>query len=684
MNEEQPDDSWMDDPKQSLVPSVRDATRKKPARQKAKPNKKKPSKVQTTADAIAADAPAPPTEDDIRDAIENAPEAAAIDPPANKGDKPAGSGRPPPPPRTRPKGQIWDDCPVTPLGVCGDYSYWLDANNQMRHAKKLEAQVIQSLFGHQIPKLIYHFPQWTKGDPPQRAKNRFDQTHASITMHAAASECGVFNPENAVRGQGAWQGDEGELIYHQGDAVLVGGKRVKPGKVGPHIYPALPPVPPPHEGDTSTDPVPELLRVLETWNWTQPDTHPFIALGMIATQMLCGALDWRPVFWLLAPAGAGKSELQKLLRYLHGDTGLIQSTDVTKSGLTSQLGQSSLPVAVDELEPGDERSSKERDIITLARVAASGGRWFRGSADQTGVGGQVYSAFLFSSILIPGVMKTQDVQRLIRLELRPLDKGAKKPNMQPRTWRARGARIKRFLIDRWPTWSERLELWRAALERAGITGRDADNWGTVLAMADMAQNADLPDDAVTDAWAKKVAFLATADREDTNNDAEAMLLHLMSQPMDVHRRGELFTVAQWVMTAACLPSAPGALRSSSEDGAFLDKHAQQDNANTKLAKYGMRVIREGAEASLFLANSKLHGLLQLFQGSDWAGGVWQQSAARVPGAERGAPRSLAGIRTRGYEIPLRSVPGLLALPADKDKASLGGPSPDVSDVDDFA
>jgi len=587
----------------------------------------------------------------------------------------------------RPEGELYDNCPVVPLGVRGDFIYILDVLGQLRCVKKCEAQTIQSLFGHQIPELCYKFPQWTRDEDSGsmvRKRGKFDQGAASMALYAAASECGVFNPENAVRGVGAWTDDDGKLIYHAGDKIWCEGEWKRPGRMGGRIYPAFPPIPRPLDATTTTDPVPEILKTLETWNWTSPETHPFLTLGMIGAQMLSGALDWRPVFWLLAPAGAGKSELQKMLKLMHGDAGLVQTTDATKSGITSKLGQSSLPVAVDELEPGDERSSKEKDIITLARVAASGGEWFRGTSDQTGVGGKVYSTFLFSSILIPGVMKTQDVQRLIRLELKPLPKGIAKLHLEPRTWRRRGAALKALLFDRWDTFPERIGIWRHALEKHDVTGRDADNWQTVLAIADMALSEDIMDETSMSGWCEKIAFLVNADREETHNDADAMLLHLMGQPFDPYRRGEQFNVAQWIMAAAGLTGAPAGVPKGVDDQT-IDPDVRRRECNAILAKYGLRVQGTGEEAKLFIANQAIHGLNELFRNSQWHGGVWKQSASRVPGAQPTPnPLTLAGIRSRGYELPVRHIPGLTSFPMDKARKSVVDAVSGSSAADDEA
>ncbi|MEM9579069.1 MAG: hypothetical protein AAF891_00160 [Pseudomonadota bacterium] len=685
MSDDAPDMSWLEDNSKSLAP-VKPAA-KKPASKKAPKRPKKPSKVETLADHQADRAPTP---EELRDALENAPEvppAGGSAPPAKPPKQPPGGG---PGPSGRKRGEIFDDCPVVPLGIHGDQHYFLDVLGQMRKAKKLEGHNLMSMFGHQVAKLCYHFAQWRTNDDgeKERIPGKFNAYGAAMVMYSACSELGTFNPDNAVRGVGAWTDEDGNLVYHTGDVVLHQGKKHKPGRVAGHIYPAQPMIPHPHDGDTPTDPVPEIMRTLQTWNWTQPDVQPFLVLGMICVQMMGGALDWRPVFWLLAPAGAGKSELQKMIKLLHGDAGLVQTTDATKSGITSKLGQSSLPVSVDELEPGDERSTKERDIIMLARVAASGGEWFRGSADQSGIGGKVYSAFLFSSILIPGVMKTQDVQRLIRLELKPLDEKVAKLNLQPRTWRRRGAILKQLLIERWETWPERLSIWRHELETAGVTGRDADNWSTVLAMADMATQEDMPDEGTTASWAKKIAFVAHAGRDDTMNDADAMVLHLMGQPLEPWSRGDHYTVAQWILAAANLPGAPKSLVSQlSGDSSYddVDARERQKRANEKLARFGLRVAGTKAEPQLFIANKQIQGLLDLFKGTEWAGGVWTQSASRIPGAHPAPnPLTLAGIPSRGQLVPLKSIPGLMSLPMDAASVVAGsGSAGDASDVDDF-
>lgn len=600
------------------------------------------------------------TPDRLADELRGAPEA----PRPEQGDPPPAP--PDGPVILDPRGKPVPDSPVTPLGKAGDLACFLDATGQLTRIKKLDIQSLHSLYAGRIEHLLAHWPKMQKTDDGlQPKRGEFDQTAVSLSLWQACGRLGIFNAATGVRGVGAWIDDEGALIYHLGNRILYNGDQLRPGRIGEHIYPAASPIPAPTRD--GPDPVPAIMETVETWNWALPELHPFVVLGVIGCQMLSGALRWRPVTWLTAPAGAGKSGFQEMLQYLHGD-GLIQSADASKAGITSRVGQSSLPVALDELEPGDERDSRKvNDIITLARVAASGGEWSRGSSDQTAVGGKVYSTFLFSSILIPGAMKTQDVQRLIRLDMHKLE-DSKGLSLDPKTWRARGARLKGLLIQRWPSLRDRVARYRQALELAGVAGRAADNWEIVLAMADMAEAEALPNETKTQHWARLVALTVSADREDVQNDADAMLAHLLGQPMDPYRRGEQYTVAQWLMVAAGLPGAPPQLCPAEGDGP-AEKERRQRTANDLVSQYGLRIYIED-EPVLFIANRGPALQSRLFEGTDWRGGAWSQSAKRVPLAYVSqTTKTLAGSRTRGVMIPLRSIPALCAFPEDKGQAS---------------
>lgn len=617
----------------------------------------------------------------LGDEIDNAPEAEGPGPDA--GPRPKNPDRPdpdrgppsPPPSRpARPHGQIWDGCPVRPLGVNGATYFYLDTHSQMRPIAKHDAQSIMMLFGHRLPALCHAFPQFDKDGAAK--KGRFDQTSSAMAMIAACSERGLFNPDGAVRGVGAWADDDGQLIYHMGDEMLIGAETAPPDSHQGKIYPAFPAIPHPAIAAKTSTAAAETLETFAAWNWERPEIDPMICLGMVGIQMMGGALSWRPTFWNTGPRSTGKSTFQNLLKHLHGPGGLIQSTDTTKSGITSQIGQSSLPVAVDEFEPDPENTAKERAIIDLARVASSGGNWFRGSADQRGVSGNVYSTMFFSSILIPGTMGAADRSRLVVLSLQELSKDAAPLTIRAETWRNRGAVLKRLLIDRWPTWPQRLDLWREALAGARVTGRNNDNYATILAMADMALSEALPTADTLTGWASKVAAQVAGEIAEIGSDATDVLMHLLSQPFDPFRRGQRHSVATWLKAAGWRPgagrrlfgTADGQEALADEQSGELESHSKR--ANQALASIGLRVIGDALQPELFVSTGKMQGLLDLFAKSEWRGGAWSQSLKRVPGAYTPrASRYMDGQQTKGTVVPFGAMPGLMAL----DGAEVGTP-----------
>lgn len=66
---------------------------------------------------------------------------------------------------------------------------------------------------------------------------------------------------------------------------------------------------------------------------------------------------------------------------------------------------------------------------------------------------------------------------------------------------------------------------------------------------------------------------------------------------------------------------------------------------------------QGDAARLWVASSHpTTGQLHLH--THLQGGVWAQTMARVPGAERIGPRTYAGVSSRGWAIPLAAIPDL--------------------------
>ena len=427
------------------------------------------------------------------------------------------------------------------------------------------------------------------------------------------------------------------------------------------IYPAYPPVPSPAATGGAGDAVAVIADELATWNWRRPDVDPEITLGFVGCMMMGGALDWRPHGWITGSKSTGKSRFQSLLSHLNGgEKGLLRSENATAAAIANILRMSTLPVALDELEPDAHNSAKATQIIELMRIASSGGRRIRSSPDQTASETIIRSTFLASSIIIPGVLKAQDRSRILILDLHEFPPGSPTPPpLRSEVWRKRGAVLKRLLIDRWPTWAARLELWREALAAHKIDGRNGDNWATILAMADMARHPDLPSAEVTAGWAAKLARWVLADMAEIGGDSDDVVTWLLSKQIDPMRRGQQHTIGAWLKAAGQRPDAGKRIFGSDS---LQDERDHAKLANRHLTPFGMRVVGTATEPVLFIAYKPIQGLVDLFAGSDWAGGAWKQSLERIKEAKpHPSPLYFDGVQTRGTAVPFASIPGLMAL-----------------------
>lgn len=619
--------------------------------------------------------------------LENAPQVAGPelgpDPEAGpQGTPPPDQGQPVRPKgKNRPHGEIWDGCPVIPLGINGPLSYYLDGLGQLRREKNHDQETIKHLFGVHIPALCYRFPKFNAQGI--RKPNQFEATQASQIMVIACAERGLFDAQGAVRGVGAWTDDDGQLIYHTGAKLMTAGGELDTGRHQGRIYPSYPPVPMPATTAGAGDVVGAIGDELATWNWRRPDIDPEITLGFVGCMMMGGALDWRPHGWITGSKSTGKSRFQSLLSHLNGgEKGLLRSENATAAAIANILRMSTLPVALDELEPDAHNSAKAQQIIELMRIASSGGRRIRSSPDQTASETIIRSTFLASSIIIPGVLRAQDRSRILILDLMEFPPGSPTPPpLRAETWRRRGAHLKRLLIDRWPSWAARLELWREALALQRIDGRNGDNWATIMAMADMARHPDLPSAEVTAGWAAKLAHWVKADMAEIGGDADDVITWLLSKQIDPMRRGVQHTIGAWLKAAG---QRPGAGQRIFGSDSLEDERDHAKKANRHLTPYGLRVVGSATDPRLFVAYKPIQGLLELFAGSDWAGGAWAQSLGRIKDAAP-HPNSLYfdGIQTRGVNVPFASIPGLMMLDGKEPAAEPSRP-PDVSPMmEDF-
>lgn len=602
--------------------------------------------------------------EDVRRFMDNEEEPPMddADPPA-EAEKPAG-GRPIP---SR-GGGAWDPaCPVTPLGVRGDRYFFLDALRQLREleAGKTGRSYILSLFGDKTAFVYELWPNKVDNDTGRVLSWKVER--AQEELMARAADAGVWDPFERVRGAGAWREEDGGLLLHCGNRLIhfpldPSGDAVptsrRPGKVGRYVYPTDPAQPVPAEVspayDTEDDPGAHLREILETWNWKRPDIDPVLLIGWIGAAMIGGALKWRPAAWITGGAGTGKSTLMDLIKLVLDD-GLVSVADATGAGIWQKLGYKTLPVALDEQE-NEEDNRKINAVIKLARLAASGGMVLRGGADHQASEFVARSCFLFQSIITPPLLP-QDRSRLAILDLLKLKGGEAVPAMEPAKMRAIGSALRRRIADAWPRLDAVLRTYREALEAEGHNSRGADQFGTLLALADVILLSPRESGVEAKEWALKLQQDSAFELGDAADAETQCLRKILTTIADAYRGGTQDTLSNW------MAKATGRLHGDGVNDLTRE-------ANKILSTYGVKVVKEAGHQYLAVATSH-EGLSRVFHGSQWATrsgaaeAPWTRQLRRLPGAFAAPKTVWIGSACRATLIPMS-----LIFPPDTDWKAL--------------
>lgn len=548
-------------------------------------------------------------------------------------------------------------CPVIPLGKLEQVCFYLDELRQLialdpqKHAK----QHIRNLFGRRSDLCDEYWPRVdTNGQP--RGHGQWHPEIAADILQRACALAGIFDPQGRVFGRGAHRGKNGELILHCGDAVFVAGEESvfkQPGMIDGMVYPTAPAIPRPDPNEQGTGPGEELLSLYRSWYWARPIVDPMLLLGWTGCALIGGALPWRPHVWVTGSSATGKSTLQKALEYLL-DGAALHTQDATEAALRQLLKQQTLPVLFDELE-ANEDNRRAKAVINLARLASSGGDAHRGGQDHEGHAFKAKTCFLFSSILLPPLLQ-QDRNRMAILELEKIPKDADAVELDPHKLREIGRQFRRRLIDQWPRLEALLAKYRTALAGVGHGGRSQDQFGALLAVADLLLY-NTVDEVFIDEAAGWVAAETLAEKAMELADEEEAVNYLASTVLKGRGGDELEPVSRHIL-AALQP-----------DG---------DRARERLETYGLRIIQlkrdedgkflgyaKPADATpaieLYLAVANSHTQLAgIFEPTRWKEGGWTQAFGRIDLAIKREKVRFAGAK------PIWST--LIPLPAILDLA----------------
>jgi hypothetical protein len=582
-------------------------------------------------------------------------------------------------------------CPVRPLGRDGDEFFFLNASGGVSVLSPSASGKahIDALFAGQWMYLCWAWGRVTYGKKGAQHQENYEAEKARRALFDAATLKGPWNMVDNVRGRGAWKGDDGRLILHVGDQLLLDG--LTPLALGEHdgkLYPGRPRTPRPAEAAQPAGPEScgrQALDLFGTWNWSRPKLDPRLMLGWTLAAMVGGALDWRPTLFITGDKGTGKSTLQGTVQAILGDA-TVHAVETTAAGIYQVLKQDTLPVTLDELE-ADANVTKVKAVIELARVASSGGRMLRGGQDHSGRQFDLRCPFMFSAIN-PPPLQPQDRSRMAILNMKKLGKRKKaKSGIDKTELHQLGRELLRRVADWWPRLPDLLDAMRVRLmdeELGRHDGRGADTFGTLAAFAHIALSDDMPTPDELEEWARLLDAGDLAELESTDDNWALCLRHLLQAQPDAFRTYSNKSVGS-------------VLESWS-----LHKLGDSDDNSTgqvkrRLADVGLGLVFEKGSMGafeggwLFVPNAHQQ-LNRLFDGSKWAGmmgadGVWASALRQAdecqeipvkdgapkqwgPGVYRLGTGTVGPLKTRGTLLRLSTLFKVAGV-VERDEAEAG-------------
>jgi hypothetical protein len=527
-----------------------------------------------------------------------------------------------------------ENSPVTALGRSGRTYYYLTPKGELvalTDAEHGQAH-IAGVWAPETDALNAAFPQI---DQSLRFTG-FRANYARDAMMAACARKPAFQPHERLRGLGCWLDDEGRLVQHLGDRILVGAEERKPGEIDGYVYPGRPPLPAGDAGEGAIDKCRGVYSRLQSWNWARGELDARLAFGQQATMVLGAALGWRPMAFLCGDASTGKSTLQTWLRDMLPRR-LIGTVDASEASLRALLGQDAVGVSFDEIE-ADASNERAQQVMKLARTAASGDVAYRSGSDQQARQFTLRGSFFFSAI-VPPSMRQQDMQRFVFLMLRTLPKDARLAAWTTPQTREAGAAIVGRITGAWPRWPAALEAFQLGLARQGHAQRSQLQFGSLLAAAHLMLEDRAPTPADVDLWCSQLK-------------RETLFEYQSQTPVWLRALRTVLEAQPDVWRGDGSPSVGQVLRK------FLRAQVRSEDADRlhdKLTSVGLAVTRERDTGRVFLAvPPRHHGVAQMFRGTDFqaAGGgegAWHIPLSQAPKVE-GAPEDRRGVY-RSEKVP---------------------------------
>jgi putative DNA primase/helicase len=232
-------------------------------------------------------------------------------------------------------------------------------------------------------------------------KGGLDKHACSDCLQRWADDIGYFSPD-IIRGSGVWREDNGDVIMHMGQKLLVNDRVLPINEYkSQYMYEATSDLGVKHVKPLDTKEAKKLLDICKWLSWECP-VYANLLAGFCVVAPICGGLEWRPHIWVTGSSGSGKSTVMKrIVKRMCGKMSLFVLGDSTAAGIRQRLGSDALPVIFDEFEgESAQRLQELQKTIDLARQSSSesGALMLKGSIGGDAMEFKIRSCFAFSAI----------------------------------------------------------------------------------------------------------------------------------------------------------------------------------------------------------------------------------------------------------------------------------------------
>jgi putative DNA primase/helicase len=501
-----------------------------------------------------------------------------------------------------------------PLGYnSGTYYYMASGTQQItaltasQHSK---ANLIQ----------LARLAEWDKHFKPGGAKS-VDWDDAMDTLMRECEYRGVFDV-SMLRGRGVWY-DDGRIMVHLGDRVLVDGSANLPGRVDSrYIYEAKIPMRASVDDPLTATEAKRYADLIAMAAWEKPLSASLCA-GWAVVAHIGGVLNWRPHIWIIGRRGSGKTHVMaNMVRPVMGDNVLHVQGHTSEAGIRQDLGVDSLPVLFDEAEGEDAKANDRlQSVLALVRQSSSetGGKMLKGTTAGKSMQFQIRSCFAFSSITA-NLMQQSDKSRVTILELnQDYSRHEFQAIVDAQIALLTDDYVQRFYaraLAMAPTIRKNAIAFAGAAATALGEQRAGDQLGALLAGAYSLESDDELTAEQARAWVESRDWSEQRDEARGQSDEQACWSYLLQQRLAVqtdHGREDL-------PVGVLLDIATG----KSNRGTGVDRQ----RAEEILMRTGFKVMPD--ETTVAVSNGAVD-IKKMLEGKPW-GADWGRVLKRLPGA----------------------------------------------------